>query len=352
MSATRPPATPSVEGPDSHLAALMTLINGAWRAQVIHVAAELGLADCLAERPRSSGELAAEVHADPGALHRLLRAMASLDLCAEQPDGCFALRPRGECLKASNPQSVHAWALTWGRYLAPAWNHLLQTVRTGERVALGQGLDNYADLAADPTHAPLFNASMGALTARLIPALVAQYQPPVGSCLVDVGGGTGQILAGYLQADPTATGILFDQPPAIAAAESVLQTAGVAARCRRVAGDFFTGVPAGGDVYFLKSVLHDWDDAQALTILRHCAVAMQATSRLVIMERVSPAVLTPGPVQEATAAADLNLLVAFGGRVRQTPEFDQLLAAAGLRRIEERTVGWAFAILIAERADP
>lgn len=333
-------------GSEALTAALMTYINGAWRAHAVYAAAELRIADHLAPGPQSSTVLAKRMACHPAALHRLLRALASLELCAERADGQFELRPLGALLCTERPDSLAPWALTWGRYLAPAWTGLVDSVRTGTPTALGDGVADYARLAADPHRAPLFNRSIGSLTARLVPELLAAWRPPPGSRIIDVGGGTGELLAGYLQADAEATGILFDQPPAITAAGATLQAAGVATRCECVAGNFFEAVPEGADVYILKSVLHDWDDRRATQILAQCAQALPTTGQLAIIERLAPPTLTTHAVHQASAAADLNLLVGFGGRVRNEAEFDSLLTAAGLQLQEVRPAGWTFAVLV------
>jgi SAM-dependent methyltransferase len=325
----------------------MTYINSAWRSHVVYAAAELGLADLLAEGPQTSTALAECTATQPAALHRFLRAMASLDLCSECADGRFALRPLGTLLQRERRDSMQPWALTWGRVLAPPWTALVDCLRHGKPAPLGGDARNYASLAADPSRAALFNRAMATLTEHLLPALLAAYRLPAGSVIVDVGGGTGQLLAAYLRADPAASGVLLDLAPAIAAAGATLSAAGVAERCRCVVGDFFQAVPAGADVYLLKSVLHDWSDAQALEILRRCATAVPPSGQLLIIERLAPTTLTANPLHQATAAADLNLLVGFGGRVRQEKEFAALLDAVGLHLQDCRQAGWSFAILIA-----
>jgi hypothetical protein len=145
--------------------------------------------------------------------------------------------------------------------------------------------------------------------------------------VVDVGGGQGALLAAILAANPQARGVLFDLPHVVAGAAPQLRAAGVADRCEVVGGSFFETVPAGGDVYLLRAVVHDWDDAQATAILRACRRAMDPAARLLLVERV----IAPGNTPDPNRFSDLNMLVMLGGQERTATEFAALYQAAGLR---------------------
>ena len=149
-------------------------------------------------------------------------------------------------------------------------------------------------------------------------------------CVVDVGGGQGQLLAAILLACPGARGILFDRPEVVAAADRLLASAGLAQRCAVVAGDFFLSVPGGGDAYIMKSVLHDWNDGAAADLLRTCRRAMPAAATLLAVERVV------GPPNEDPTGKfyDLNMLVQYGGLERTREEFEELLERGGFDMIE------------------
>jgi hypothetical protein len=149
--------------------------------------------------------------------------------------------------------------------------------------------------------------------------------------VVDVGGGTGTVVAEVLRARPEIAGVLLERPGMLQHARDYLREQGVADRCELVEGDFFASVPAGGDVYVLKSVLHDWDDERCVAILRTCGAAMDASARLVIIELTLPERMTPSAPLLSAALLDLIMLAYAGGRERTKAEFSQLLDDAGLR---------------------
>jgi ubiquinone/menaquinone biosynthesis C-methylase UbiE len=149
---------------------------------------------------------------------------------------------------------------------------------------------------------------------------------PKGSTVVDVGGAHGQLLAAVLEADPSLKGVLFDTAQVVATAAAEMTARGRADRCKLVAGDFFASAPAG-DVYLLKHILHDWDDAQCVTILRNCRQAMNAGGRVLIVEMVLPEDDTPSMAQ----MMDINMLVLLPGKERTLAEYGDLCRAAGLK---------------------
>jgi hypothetical protein len=145
---------------------------------------------------------------------------------------------------------------------------------------------------------------------------------------VDVGGGDGTLIAAILRSHPALRGILFDTAAGLAQAEQTLRHAGLEQRCSLQTGDLFAAVPSGGDLYLLKSVIRDWDDDRAATILRHCRNAIPEHGRLLIIEPVLPGTVdTTGP--PITYPSDLNMLVNVGGRERVRADFEQLTKRAG-----------------------
>ena len=169
-------------------------------------------------------------------------------------------------------------------------------------------------------------------------AVLAAYDFGRFATVVDVGGGHGTLLAAILGRYPHLGGVLFDQPQVVAGAAPVLERAGVAGRCRVAGGSFFAAVPAGGDAYLLKSILHDWDDDEAAAILRACRAAIGAGGTLLVIER------EVGPPNEGPDGkfSDLNMLVELGGRERTREEYGALLAAGGFRLVgvTPTAIGW------------
>jgi predicted O-methyltransferase YrrM len=296
----------------------------------IAAVAELRIADHLADGPKTVAELARQSGANEQFLRRVLRYLASEGVFAEQDGDSFALTEQSHWLRSDVPGSLRPRAVFTGSALNwTAWGRLLDSVRTGAsavQVAFGQGLFDYAH--SHPDAAATFHTFMAEQTAASVAALLAAYSFAGVRELVDVGGGHGALVAGVLRAHAGLRGVLFDLPEVVAAARPVLDRAGVADRCRLVGGDFFAAVPAGADLYALKFILHDWPDAECVRILRNCRQAMAPGGRVLIVEHILPQ--DPGP--HMARFMDLNMLVmTSGGRERTQPEFDELLAAAGLR---------------------
>ncbi|HEY3354941.1 MAG TPA: methyltransferase, partial [Polyangia bacterium] len=298
---------------------LAELIMSGWASHAIHAAVRLGLPDALAAGPADAAALATACDADAVAIGRLARALTTLGLLGEDEEGRFRLTETGARLRRDAPGSLHAWALYWGS-LARAFGTMAHAVRTGRP----------AGIAAPASEAPsVFDAAMAELTRPVCGAIVAACDLGGVSTVVDVGGGAGALLAAILEVHPAVRGILLDLPSAARLAEQTLAARGVAARARCVGGDFFAAVPPGGDLYLLKSVLHDWSDERAAAILGACRGAMAPGARLCVIERLAPARLSTSPRDRSLARADLTLLVTAGGRERTEPELRALLAAAG-----------------------
>lgn len=297
---------------------LQALINGFRVSQAIHVAAALGIADLLADGARSSSELAEATQTDEDALYRVLRALAAVGVLHEKDGRRFTTTETGDALRGDGA----GWAAFVGRpYIWNAWAHLLDTVRTGEnafRLLHGSSVWEYR--AEHPEESGIFDRAMRTITQGVNRALLDAYDFGRFGVVVDVGGGDGTLLAALLDAYPQLEGVLFDQPHVIA-------SAAVPARCRVVAGSFFESVPEGADAYVLKSIVHDWEDADAVRILRTVRAGVPPHGVVLLVER------DLGAPNEAPAAKllDLTMLVAAGGRERTIEEYERLLTAAGFR---------------------
>jgi RimJ/RimL family protein N-acetyltransferase len=334
----------------SPAAVLRRLVNGYQVSQAIHVAATLGIADLLADGPRTSDDLAAATATHPRSLYRLLRALASVGVFHEEDGRRFALTPLGDCLRSDAPEPVGGWAAFVGRPSnRQAWGALLDSVRTGEnafRAVHGVGVWEYR--VHHPEESAIFDRAMADLTRLVDRALVDAYDFSRFDTLVDVGGGNGALLGAILARHPALHGVLFDQPHVVAAAAAKREAAGVADRCRIVGGSFFETVPEDGDAYILKAIVHDWEDEEAAAILRVCRSAMPADGVLLVIERTLGA-----PNEDPDAKLmDLNMLVAPGGQERTVEEFGELLAGAGLRLTQTFPTSAGLSILEAEVVSP
>jgi SAM-dependent methyltransferase len=307
----------------------MALITGYWVSQAVGVAAQLGVADTLADGPRPVAEIAVGVDADERALYRVLRLLTSLGVFTEGPPATFGLTPLGDTLRSDSAGSVRNFAITEtapGHWLP--WGRLVESVRTGEPMArLALGMDLFEWYANNPEEAAWFSAAMGNLAALAAGELTRLYDFSAVGTVADVGGAHGVLVRTVLRANPQVRGILFDLPHVIAGAADAFAADGLADRCRLVSGSFFEAVPAGADLHLLKQILHDWNDEQATLLLRNCHRALAPGGKILVLEMVVPSDNRPSPAQ----AMDLNMLVVMGGRERTQSEFERLFDSAGFR---------------------
>ena len=304
-------------------AKLVQLVFGGMAAQVVGAAARLDIADHLGEDARTPAELATACAADETAMRRLMRALAALGVCTENPEDTFALTPAGALLRRDVPGSMHALTtLFTDETIVGAWRHLDHAVRDGRTVFTDVfGTDIYRHLKARPELSATFNAAMSQgtrLTAQVMPA---HYPFERFGTLADIGGGDGTLLAGVLAAHPTLRGILFDT-------EEGLAQAPPNDRITQHTGDFFEELPAGADLYLIKSVLHNWDDDRCAAILANCRRVIPGQGRLLIVEPVLPETVD-GSLPNTMYLSDLNMLVNLGGRERTMADFDKLCRRTG-----------------------
>lgn len=296
--------------------------------QLLCAAGTLGIADLLADGSAAVEELAdaTGVHAD--ALYRALRALASLGVFTEVTPRRFALTPLAGLLRTDHPHSMRALVIFQGEQAYGAWGDLLHSLRTGvpafDHV---YQMSHFAYLANHADASAVFDRAMSEGTNQSVSAVLHAYSFPSTGVVVDVGGGSGTLVAAVLRAYPGLRGVLFDRPDVVVGAAPTLEEAGVIQRCVRVGGDFFVSPLPAGDIYTLRQVIHDWDDERSIAILSHCSQAMRPDGRVLVIEALIPPGNAPSPVK----LLDLQMLVMTGGRQRTAEEYRQLYAASGLR---------------------
>jgi hypothetical protein len=313
---------------------LSRMIMSAWVPQAIYTATALGLPDELGTGRKGSADLARKVGAPAGNVHRILRALVMLELCAEPEPGLFELTPMGAYLRADAPDSMRNWALLWGREsIWEGWGRLLDCVKTGEiapKLISGKSTP-FEWMQEDPVGLEIFNKSMAELTGRAARAIAQGFDFTGVRRIVDVGGGHGALLRAILLKYTDMKGVVFDLPYCREGAARLLEEAGLAGRCEFVGGDFFESVPAGADAYIIKSVIHDWNDERSLSILRTCRAAMTEASRLLLVEPLRPETVGTSPIDAILVGSDLNMMLMTGGCERTDREYRSLLEEAGLR---------------------
>ena len=325
---------------------LLNLIAGSWTSDALAAAVELNLPDLLANGPRTAADLAAATHCEAVAMGRLLRALTTIDVCVEEAGGAFSITPMGARLSEAHPQSLHFWSIYWAHSMRPLWSHLTEAVRTGQSVRKAlTGFDGFQRQQRDPSAATLFNQTMVELTRLVANDVARAYDFTAARTVVDVGGGYGELIVDILRQAPHLSGILFDLPHAIDGARRNLMDTQLSARCRCVAGDFFECVPPGADLYVLKSILHDWPDDRARTILENCRRALAPGARVLIVERVRPDRARNCETHRQIARSDLAMLLGLGSQERSETEFRELLRSAGFAVVRVDSVALGFSLI-------
>lgn len=303
---------------------IMRLGLGFAVSQALRVIIEFGIPDLLASGEQSVDDLAAATQSDADALYRVMRLLASEGVFREVSPRHFELTEVGAVLRSDRP-SPRDFIRMINSEAYLAFEQLLYSVRTG-KPAFDKvfGSPRFVWLSEHPEQATLFQSAMVALSQGSNEAVADAYDFSQFTHVVDVGGGHGQLLSAILSRNPHLSGVLFDLPSGVEAARQ--GAGGDLPRTEFVAGDFFESVP-GGDVYVIKKVIHDWDDARATTILRNCRQAMRPNGKVLVAETLVP----PGDEPNQIKSVDVVMLAVTGGTERTEAQYANLFDASGLR---------------------
>jgi hypothetical protein len=323
---------------------LLRMIWGIHISRCVYAVAELGIADLLADRPMSSAELAAATVTHEPSLYRVLRALAALGVFEEHDGRCFTLTVVGERLRTGAPAGMRSWAVFLEALggVRP-FGHILETIKTGRSGReIEFGNDLFEFIAQHPQAAAIFDTAMSERTAAYAPSVAEGYDFSDIRTIVDVGGGKGTLLVEILRRHTHLSGLLFEIPTVAARPDAVLDATDIADRCEVLAGDFFERVPENADCYLLANVIHDWNDAQAIEILRNCRHAMLTAGRVLIVERLIP---ENSSDRVPALLSDINMLVLTGGQERTNAEYGTLLTAAGLTLGNVQPVAFPYGVI-------
>ena len=314
---------------------LYQMATGHYLSRALGLATKLCIPDYLRNGARHYREVAAELGVHPPSLNRVLRLLASAGIFDEQAGGKFSLTPLGDLLRSDVPGSMRAAVLLFaGETIQASWAELEYCVKTGEPAfrKLSPDAKSAFDGFRDPQATANFDEAMAAFSAQTALALIAAYDFSKFEKVADIGGGNGALLIGILNGNPALKGIVFDQPPSAERAAKRIAEAGLETRCEAVGGDFFREVPRGADAYLLKHVIHDWNDDDAIAILKTCHCGMDGThTKLLLVEGVYPKRIDQSLESRGAAFNDVNMLVSTGGRQRSEAEFRALYQSAGFR---------------------
>jgi O-methyltransferase. len=296
--------------------------------QALHVVAVLGIADLIADGPKSSDELAHVTGSHARTLYRVLRTLVGAGVFVEDKAGLFRLTALGEPLRSDTADSVRA-ATIFLNGESELEGLLIDCVRTGKTaIELASGTTNWIEYyRQDPRRAAVFNAAMTALSNAHYAGVVDAYDFRSIRSLVDVGGGHGRLISMILTAYPKMHGVLFDLPHAFKGGQKTIAEAGLSDRCQVVSGDFFHSVPAGGDAYILSRVVHDWTDEKAVAILNVVRGVLAPKVRLLLFETM----IRAGNRLSYPLLSDLNMIIRTGGCERTEAEYRTLYKAAGFK---------------------
>jgi len=317
-------AAPAEQAASQHVFQIAT---GYISSAALYVAAKLKIADKLAGGPRSADDLAREANANADVLYRILRTLSSVGIFEERPNGQFANNAASDTMRSGVQGSVHDMAI-WlsDPFHFRAYAEMLHAVMTGQpSVEKATGVPVFEYFGKDRELSEVFNNAMTMFSAFVIPAALDVYDFTGIGTIVDVAGGHGHVLTSILHRYPSMRGILFDLDHVIAGAIPRIRELGLHGRCETVTGDFFKAVPAGGDAYIMKHIIHDWDDDRSLTILRNIRAAMKPGARVILLDSV----LQPANTPDFGKLIDLEMVVMTGGRERTEEEFRGLFDRAG-----------------------
>lgn len=323
--------SPELERPQTPpQAQLMQMAMGFIMSQAISVASKLYIADYLKDGAKSVEQLAELTETDQPALYRLMRALGSVGIFAEDAESKFALTPLSEFLRSDHPESLRGIAHMIGdREHWHAHGNLLHSVKTGGIAFEGAfGKPFFPYIQDKPEIARIFDDAMTSFSRTVGNAVAAAYDFSNAKVIADIGGGHGRLLSTVLKTNENAKGILFDQPQVVAGAEEVLTEAGVSERVEIVGGNFFAEIPVEADIYLLKNIVHDWNDEESVWILQNIAKNAKPGAKVLLVESVVEA---EKGVPSMSKVMDLNMLAMTSGRERTAAEYAELFEKSGFK---------------------
>ncbi len=310
--------------------ALLKIVNGYMLSQCVYVAAKLGVADFLRQGPKTPAELAAATGVHSESLFRVLRTLASAGIFSESELGQFELTPMAQFLCRDTPGSARGWTIMRGEeFLWQPWGNILHAVKTGQSAFPDVFKMDWPEyFSQNPGASEIFDDAMRSISAQKYAAAATAYDFSGIGTIADIGGGNGGLITAILEANPAMRGILADLPHVIDGARHHIDAAGLTSRCDCVSIDMFEDVPKGADAYIMANVIHDWDDARSITILRNCRQALQPDGRMLLVEMV----LSGRNEPHLSKLVDIEMLVMTdGGKERSENEFRELYEASDLQ---------------------
>ncbi len=302
---------------------LLNLLGGEWVSQGIYAATKLEIPDHLENGPKHISDLATLTDTHEESLYRLLSMLASQGIFREENGKVFAQNETSQLLVKDHPFSLKAITHFYTEILSKSWEGLVDAVKTGQpgfNHVYGQPV--FPHFQQNPEQFQLFQQAMMEKAKSVTHSCLENYNFSHFSTVYDIGGGKGHFLRGIIAKNPKVTGVLFDLADAI---DEVKNTMPPTINC--ISGNFFEQVPANGDCYLLKSIIHDWNDGDAKKILTQCAKAMHPQSTLLIVEPI----LMNQNTQDYAKLMDILMLNVTGGKERSHSDFQRILEESGFQ---------------------
>lgn len=307
---------------------MMNFASAKFISKPLWVAAQIGIADLLADGSKTTDQLAQETETHEQSLYRVLRALACVGIFTEVEPRTFALTPLAATLLSDAPNSVRDAVMFLNHPVHDlAWTEIIHSVKTGmPGFDRAHGMPVFEYFQQNAEFSEVFNRAMTSLARNDVAAVADSYDFDGIGRLVDVGGGHGALMTTILDRYPAMTGVVFDLPHVVDGTRKSLESSGHAFRCEAMGGDFFASVP-GGDAIIMSHIIHDWDDERSVAILSNCAKALPDNGKVLICEAVIPT----GDAFSPAKLLDLEMLLLPGGQERTREEFEGLLNRAGFR---------------------
>lgn len=309
----------------SNIRRMQELIRGMAVTQMIAAACEVGLPDAVDDDGTSLTSLSEHLKVHAGVLTRLARALSSYGVFEVDADSRIRHNEASRLLRTTTGPSLHWAARFWAMPgIWRSWGALSHCVGTGEEAfSHVNGQEFFSYMNGSPEEEALYQRYMASGYPGRYAAIADVLTVAPGERVIDVGGGTGSLARTILERNPNVQAVVYDQASVISAGPGASGNDGLST----CAGSFFDAVPAGGDIYILSWILHDWPDDKAESILRNCRKAMDAGARLVVVDRVLQE--SPQECDPLDLVLDLQMLLLHGGRERTLDDFNRLLNAAG-----------------------
>ncbi len=321
------------ENPDP-FARVKQVAFGYIQSQCLYTAIKLGVPDLLSKGRQTADSMASKLDTNSETLARLIDTLIQLGIFTQDKEGYYSHNVASECLSSSHENSLADLILFCGRESYHTFGHLEEAVRDNTGVfEKAWNKPFWEHLQSNKERAIIFGRAMERQSEKMLDVLVNNFDFSQYHHIADIGGGKGQFFRPLAKsANFNFKGTVFDLP-----AMQKLATDFIASEdlnmCQFTGGNFFESIPVDADLYILKFVIHDWDDENALKILKNIRNQMKKGSQLMLIELFRGA--APGPW---SYLSDMLMLTTFGAKERSEQQYQDLLQQAGFKVVSSKAI--------------